>query len=148
VGLEQLIEAVRHQPDQAAAIAGDEVAYFRPQLVARHDADVAADVGDDGADGPATDLGGDLLGRRQSDQQGVWCVGGRGVAARAGRSWRQPAVRRGLGSASRRGVSRMSLASSASARGRPRAMVRRTRAMSLGLNVGWLWRSVVAICLP
>jgi hypothetical protein len=41
------------------------VLQFAPQRVAWQDAEIAADVGDDGADRPAADLGGDLLGGGQ-----------------------------------------------------------------------------------
>ena len=37
---------------------------FPPQRMVRHDAEITADIGDDGADRPAADLGGNLLRRR------------------------------------------------------------------------------------
>jgi hypothetical protein len=40
---------------------------FAPQRMARHDAEIAADVGDDGADRATAYLGSDLLRRRQAD---------------------------------------------------------------------------------
>ena len=46
--------------------------------MARHDADIAADVGDDGADGSVAHLGGDLLGSGQSGEKGVCRAGGPG----------------------------------------------------------------------
>jgi hypothetical protein len=68
--------------------------------MARHDAEIAADVSDDGADRAAADLGGDLLGRGQADA---------GVKGRAG----------GVGgpSGGRSGGRRLSLGGSARRRG-------------------------------
>ena len=56
----RLIEDVLHQAGEAAAVSDDDKAQFPPQRMARHDAEVTTDVGDDGADRPAADLGGDL----------------------------------------------------------------------------------------
>jgi hypothetical protein len=49
-----------------------------PELMARQDAEVAVDVGNDGADRPATDLGGDLLGRGQLRETRIGSVRGQG----------------------------------------------------------------------
>jgi hypothetical protein len=46
--------------------------------MARHDAEIAADVSDDGADRAAADLGGDLLGRGQADAGVKGLAGGVG----------------------------------------------------------------------
>jgi hypothetical protein len=59
------IEDVLHQIGQVAAVADDEFAQLRPQRMVRHDAEIATDIGDDGADRAAADLSGDLLGRGQ-----------------------------------------------------------------------------------
>jgi len=65
----------------------------------RHDAEIAADVGDDSADRAAANLGGDLLGRGQADPRvnagggGVGGSGGGGSGARrwvvGGNAWRR-----------------------------------------------------------
>jgi hypothetical protein len=47
-------------------MADDDQLQFPPQRVVRHDAEIATDVGDDGADRAAADLGCDLLGRGQA----------------------------------------------------------------------------------
>ena len=50
----------------------------------RHDAEIAADIGDDGADRPATHLGGDLfLGGQASEARVLGRVGGLGVRRRS-----------------------------------------------------------------
>ena len=51
---------------------------FAPQRVARQDTEIAADVGDDGTDRAAADLGGDLLGRGQVSQKVVCLMGAPG----------------------------------------------------------------------
>ena len=53
-------EDVLPQFGQVAAIVDDDGPHFTPQRMGRHDAEIAADVGDDGTDGPATHLGGDF----------------------------------------------------------------------------------------
>ena len=74
---------------------------FPPQRMARQDAEIAADVGDDGADRPAADLGGDLLWRGQ--------VGETGVRSPAGRRGGWPGCARpARGRARRGGTSRRS----------------------------------------
>lgn len=52
-------------------MADDEVSEFRPQLITRHDAEIAADVGDDGADGLAANSCCNLLQRRQLSENAV-----------------------------------------------------------------------------
>ena len=88
------------------------------------------------------------VGRRIPGQARGRGLRGEASAARAGGDRRWEAARGGAGSASSRAVSRMTLASSASARSRPRVMRARIRAMSLALNRGGLIRSVAASCLP
>jgi len=56
----------------------EDVLNFPPQRMAGQDAEVAADIGDDGADGSAADFGGDLLRGGQVGQRGA----GFGVVAR------------------------------------------------------------------
>jgi hypothetical protein len=46
--------------------------------MARQDAEIAVDIGNDGADGPAADLGGDLLGRGQVGETRIGSLGWRG----------------------------------------------------------------------
>ena len=64
--------------------------------MARHDAEVATDVGDDGADRATADLGGDLLGRGYADRSGELVApatprggSGGGRSAVAGSAWRR-----------------------------------------------------------
>ena len=45
--------------------------------MARHDAEVAIDIGNDGADGPAADQGGDLLGRGHLGETRIGSLGRR-----------------------------------------------------------------------
>jgi hypothetical protein len=85
----QLGEDFPPQPGQVAAVAEDDGAQVPPQRMGRHDAEIAADVGDDGADRPATDLGGDLFLRGQASEARVLGrIGGLGVR------WRRPQVMR------------------------------------------------------
>ena len=65
-----------------------------PQRMAGHDAEIAADIGEDGADRAAADLGGDLRRRGQAGEAGIGLRRGRG-----GRP------RRAAGGSSRRGGS-------------------------------------------
>ena len=97
------IDDVLHQVGQVAVVANDEMAQLPPQRMVRRDAEVAADVGDDGADRTATDLVGDLLGRgyrrvRPGDKGRGGGFGGPGGGAGG---WRSAvggsAWRRGLG---------------------------------------------------
>ena len=109
---------IRHHPvadvlvqrDEVAAMLDDDEAQVLPQLVARHDAEIAADIGDDRADRPAADLGGDLLRRGQQGKArigrvcgpgGGWpgralrrCARGRGWRVRAGCELRDPGFER------------------------------------------------------
>ena len=97
------VEDVLHQSGQAAAMADDDQLQFPPQRMARHDAEVAADVGDDGADRAAADLDCDLLGvGRWARRDWVASVGWAGARAGGdgggGSAWRRgrggPAGRR------------------------------------------------------
>ncbi len=103
-------------------MADDDQAELAPQRMARHDAEIAADIGDDGPDRPAADFGRDLRRRGEAGETSggrFGALGGR-LGDTRGR-WAEAA--RGLGAASRR-------ASSAAARCRPRVMRDRIRAMS------------------
>jgi len=71
------LECVLEQGGEVAAVVDDGQGEFAPQWVARHDPEVATDIGDDGADRAATDLGRDVLGRGQA---GKTCVGGAGAS--------------------------------------------------------------------
>ena len=94
-------EDVLHQIGHAAAVADDDDVQFLPQRMARHDAEIAADVGDHGADRATADHrvkpGG--MPRRRSAR--AWACR-RGRSPRWAARWRrgQAAVR---GSARRRG---------------------------------------------
>ncbi len=93
-----LVEDVFHQVGEAAALSDDGDLQFPPQGVAGQDAEVAADVGDDGADRLAADFCGDLLRGGQVGEAGVGFAGGgrggwRGVRAACG--W--DAAPRGVG---------------------------------------------------
>src|SRR6185437_10166408 len=55
------IEDFQHQAGEVAAVFHDECLQFPPQRMVGHDAEIAADIGNDGADGLAADLSGDLL---------------------------------------------------------------------------------------
>jgi hypothetical protein len=72
----------------------DDKAQFPPQRMARHDAEVTTDVGDDGADRPAADLGGDLRRGGQASEARVRLAGG-------GRCGRPGCARPGLRRSSR-----------------------------------------------
>ncbi len=70
---------------KAAAELEHRLLHVPPQLMARQDAEVAVDVGNDGADGPATDLGGDLLGRGQLRETRIGSL--RRAGRRAASAW-------------------------------------------------------------
>src|SRR5215472_4628069 len=70
-----------HQSGVVAALRCDGVPQFPPQRVVAGNAKIATDVGDDGADRAAADLGGDLLGRGEVGE-----VKPGGTGARRGRS--------------------------------------------------------------
>jgi len=72
---------------ELAAVADDQRTDFPPKRMARHDAEVAADIRDDGADRPMTDFCGDALRRGQGSEIGVLTgLCGRGAGQRrAGR---------------------------------------------------------------
>src|SRR5947209_7660797 len=65
------LEDVPDQGGGVAAVRDDGLTEFRPQWMVRHDAEVAADIGEDSADRPAADLGCDLLHRGQERETGV-----------------------------------------------------------------------------
>ena len=71
-------EDVLDQAGVAAVMRYEDVLNFPPQRMVGQDAEVAADIGDDGADGSAADFGGDLLWGGQVGQRGA----GFGVVAR------------------------------------------------------------------
>ena len=112
--------------------------------MARRDAEVAANVGDDGADRAAADLGGDLLGRGQADLGRAGGVGGsRGRRSAAGGStWRRGLGVQSGGVADYPGFERLGTEEAAG------DACEEEQAMSLALNGGGLIRSVVANCLP
>ena len=55
------VDEVRHQAGIAAAVPDHGQTHVVPQRMARQDAEVATDIGDDSADRPAADFGRDLL---------------------------------------------------------------------------------------
>ena len=74
---EQLLVQVREEAGEAAAIHNDGVADLvpeRPVEIAGRDAEVSADIDDDGAHGAAAHLGGDLLFRGEVRE--TWVFGG------------------------------------------------------------------------
>ena len=79
---EQPLVQVPEETGEAAAIGDDGVAEFVPECpveLAGRDAEVTADIGDDGADRAATHLGGDFLFRGQAGEARVLgVVGGLG----------------------------------------------------------------------
>jgi hypothetical protein len=87
---EDPLQYVSDQGGEVAAVCDDGQGEFPPQRVARHNAEVATDVGDDGADRAAADLGCDVLGRGQTGETCVGCTGasvhGSG-GARLARGW-------------------------------------------------------------
>jgi hypothetical protein len=117
----RLVKDVFHQVGEAAVLSDDDDLQFPPQGVAGQDAEVAADVGDDGADRLTADFCGDLLRGGQVGEPSAGFAGdGRGGWAGCARP--------GLGHSAL--GSRRSLASSALARCRPREMRARISATS------------------
>ena len=79
------LPGVLEQGGKVAAVFDDDQGEVAPQRVARHDPEVAADVGDDGAHRAAAHLGRDGLGRGQT---GETRVGGTGAAVHGrGGAW-------------------------------------------------------------
>ena len=70
---------VAEQSREVAAVLDDELLHVPPQLVAGQDAEIAADVGDDGTDPAAASFGGDLLCRGQARETRLGAVGERPV---------------------------------------------------------------------
>ena len=68
---EGLVEPVHDQADVIAAVFVDGKVQFVPQWMARRDAEIAADVGEDGADRLTPDLGRDLLWGWQVGETGI-----------------------------------------------------------------------------
>ena len=64
-------EDVFDQAGVAAVMRYEDVLNFPPQLMAGQDAEVAADIGDDGGRRAVAQRGGDLLGRRDLRQRGT-----------------------------------------------------------------------------
>jgi hypothetical protein len=60
------LEHLPEEAGEAAAVQHDRQTKFPPQRMVRHDAEITADIGDDGADWPAADLRGNLFRRRQA----------------------------------------------------------------------------------
>ena len=72
---EDLVELVQGHAAPIAAVLVDGAVQFAPQRMGRVDAEVAADVGEDGADGLTAHLGGDLVWCGQLREMGIY-VGG------------------------------------------------------------------------
>jgi hypothetical protein len=68
---EGLVEPVHDEADVIAAVFIDGAVQFVPQWMARRDAEIAADVSEDGADRLTPDLGRDLLWGRQVGETGI-----------------------------------------------------------------------------
>ena len=83
------VEDVAEQGGEIAAVADDGRGEFPPQRVARHDPQVATDIGEDGAGRAAADFGRDVPGRGQAGDgwfaRGGAAVLGWGGARLAGR---------------------------------------------------------------
>jgi hypothetical protein len=104
---------VPDESGKAAAVQDDGELQFPPQWMVRHDAEIAADVGDDRADRSAADLGDNLLRRRQAGQAGVrlgWFLGclvaERALCVLRGRAWRLRLRIRSGGTAQQPGLER------------------------------------------
>ncbi len=69
------LDDVLDQGGEVAAVYDDGPLQFAPQRIGRHDAEIAADIGEDGADGAAADLGGDLLGGGQAGESWIGADG-------------------------------------------------------------------------
>ena len=112
------VEDVPEQGGEIAAVADDGRGEFPPQRVARHDPEVATDIGENGAGRAAADLGRDVPGRGQTGD--AWFARGGAFVLGAGDA------RLARGGSVKVAGSRMgrliSLASSAAARSRPRVM--------------------------
>src|SRR5271166_5561642 len=67
--------AIAQQIEMAAAVFDDDKPQLLPQRMARQDAEISANLRDDGADLPAADLGGDPLRRGQVSEVGVGLLG-------------------------------------------------------------------------
>ena len=68
---EGLVEPVHDEADVTAAVFVDGAVQFVPQRMARRDAEIAADIGEDGADRLTPDLGRDLLWGGQVGEAGI-----------------------------------------------------------------------------
>ena len=75
-GGKRLVKDILQQAGEVAALSHDDDLQFPPQGVAGQDAEIAADVSDDGADRLAADLGGDLRRCGQMSEAGVGFAGG------------------------------------------------------------------------
>jgi hypothetical protein len=118
VGVQPGVEAeVSGHAGEGTIVSDDGVEQLPPQRMAFVDAEVAADVGEDGADGAAADLLGYLRGRGKADGvRGGFLGGRRGFGA--GLWW-------GADGGWARASRPVSLASRAAARCRPRIMPER-----------------------
>jgi hypothetical protein len=58
-----LVDDVFQQAGEVATLADDELVEFAPERMTGLDTEVAADIGEDGADRAAANVRGDLLGR-------------------------------------------------------------------------------------
>lgn len=81
------VEDVLHQLRKVSAEFDHRLLHFEPQRMARQDAEVAVDIGNNSADGPAADCGGNLFGRRQVGESRLLWFGslGRRGGGRLGR---------------------------------------------------------------
>ena len=93
------LEDVPDQGGEVAAAFDDSEGEFPPEWVARHDPEVPADIGNDGADRAVADLGRDVPGRGQTGTTWVGRTGafafGRG-SARLAAGWGVDGGRCGL----------------------------------------------------
>jgi hypothetical protein len=84
------VENVPEQGGEIAAVADDGLGDLPPQRVARHDSEVATDIGENRAGRAAADLGRDVPGRGQTGDAWFACVGAAVLGlggARLARGW-------------------------------------------------------------
>ena len=89
---------VHEQCGKAAVVGDDGDGDLMPQRMSRHDPEVPTDIGDNGADRTAANLGGDLAGRGQPGDARVGRAGAaprRPGSARLAKGWRAYGNRRG-----------------------------------------------------
>ncbi len=74
-GIARPIENVREQPRKVAAVEDDGQGQFPPQRVSRHNAEIAADIGNHGADRTAAERGRDVPRRWHANNTGSRPIG-------------------------------------------------------------------------